>query len=168
MYKPTFRRFEPEEKEVQIWSAGSVASLQACFECTDWDCFYESCDDIDDLCYTIPSYISFCVNLNIPKKKKVVVYPNNKPWITKELKTVINKKKRSYFIGSLLEKKDICREVEREITKAKIQYKSKIETKLGTGNMHTAWQELKSMACINKRYDNSKQHFKIEGILDSE
>lgn len=64
----------------------------------------------------ISSYISFCVDLVIPRKK-VVVYPNNKPRITKELKSVISKKKKNFYAGNPFEMKAVNREVEREICK---------------------------------------------------
>lgn len=104
VYKPSFRRQEQEERTVKIWSENSISSLQACFECTDWHCFYDGCDDINDLSDIISSYITFCVDLVIPTKK-VVTYPNNKPWVTKELKAVINKKKRIFYSGKKWQKK---------------------------------------------------------------
>lgn len=41
------------------------------------------------LCDSVSSYISFCKDLN-----KVIVYPNNRPWITKELKMITVSTKR--------------------------------------------------------------------------
>ncbi|XP_030272344.1 uncharacterized protein LOC115581424 [Sparus aurata] len=166
-YKPALRHLEHEEKEVQIWSEDSVSSLQACLDCTDWDCFYDSCENIDVLGDTVSSYISFCVNSIIPSKK-VVVYPNNKPWVTKELKTVINKKKRTFFTGDLLEKKALSREVRKEIAKAKVNYKNKIEMRFAGGNIRAAWQGLKSIACVNKQADEAKQHTTIKGVPNAE
>lgn len=43
---------------------------------------------IDELTDTVSSYTIFCVDLVIPTKK-VVINPNNKPWVTKELNVVI-------------------------------------------------------------------------------
>lgn len=37
--------------------------------------------------------------------KKLIKYQNNKPWITKELKSIINNKKLTYFTGDLQEGK---------------------------------------------------------------
>ncbi|KAK0141137.1 hypothetical protein N1851_021878 [Merluccius polli] len=104
VYKRSFRCLEQEERTVKIWSETSISSLQACFECTDWDCFYDGCDYINDISDTISSYITFCVDLVIPTKK-VVIYPNNKPWVTKKLKAVINNKKIIFYSGDTLAKK---------------------------------------------------------------
>lgn len=37
------------------------------------------------------SYITFCTDSVIPSKK--TIFPNNKPWAPKDLKSVVNKKK---------------------------------------------------------------------------
>ena len=85
-YKPCFRRQEREKKAVQIWTEDSMlSSLQACFDCTDWQGFFDACgDNIDELIETVSSYITFCVDSVIPSKQ-VVIFPNNKPWVTKDL-----------------------------------------------------------------------------------
>ena len=80
-----------EDCHKTVWSENSVSSLQACFDLTDWQCFYDACDNINVLTDTISSYITFCVDLVIPTKK--VVSTSNKPWVTKELKSVLDNKK---------------------------------------------------------------------------
>ena len=77
---------------------------------------------------TVSSYINFCVDNMIPSKT-VTIFPNNKPWITKELKEILNKKKRFLFTGSESEKKEVNREVKRAIKTAKLKYKNKVEEK---------------------------------------
>ncbi|KAJ8046274.1 hypothetical protein HOLleu_04895 [Holothuria leucospilota] len=49
--------------------------------------FVDSALDIHELTNTINSYIGFCVDLVIPQET-VKCYPNNKPWITKEIKYI--------------------------------------------------------------------------------
>ena len=44
------------------------------------------------------SCISFCVESVIPSKH-ITIFPKNKPWVTKDLKGVLNKKKRGLFPG---------------------------------------------------------------------
>ena len=81
IYKPICKRQEQTVISVKCWTETSIASLQACFDCTDWDVFYSSCSDLNDLSQTVSSYISFCVDTNIPCKN-ITVFPNNKPWVT--------------------------------------------------------------------------------------
>lgn len=59
--------------------------------------------------------------------KMVIRYPNNKPWITKELKSVINKKKQTYFTVDPQKRKMASTEVQNEIRRAKAKYKEKTD-----------------------------------------
>lgn len=165
VYKRSLRCLEQEERTVKIWSKNSISSLQACFECTDWHCFYDGCDDINDLSDIISSYITFCVDLVIPTKK-VVTYPNNKPWVTKELKAVINKKKRIFYSGDPLAKKTASREVKVEIRKAKMKYKNKIESQNCSGVLRAAWRGIKSMPSINQSSCETIQAIHVNGVDD--
>lgn len=67
--------------------------------------------------------------------KKVVIFPNNKPWVTKELKSAINKKKIIFYSGNPLEKKTASREVKVGIRKAKMIYRNKIEICIVEGTL---------------------------------
>lgn len=80
--------------------------------------------------------------------KTVTIFPNNKPWVTKELKEILNKK-RIFFTGSESEKKEVNKEVKRAIKAAKLKYKNKVEEKFTQGNLRSAWQGLKTMAAVN-------------------
>ena len=80
------------------WTEDSVAYLQWCFDCTDWDMFDQMCTSFNELTDVISSYISFCVESVIPSKH-ITIFPKNKPWVTKDLKGVLNKKKRGLFPG---------------------------------------------------------------------
>ena len=164
LYTPSFRRLPCEEKTVKCWSDDSTSALQACFECTDWQCFFDACgDNMNYLCDTVSSYVTFCVDAVIPSKK-VVVYPNNKPWISKELKSVINRKKQIYCIGSALEKKAVSREVRNEIRKAKLKYKEKIEVQYSSGDLRAAWQGIKNMASINQHANETRTSISVNGV----
>ena len=52
------------------------------------------------------SYVSFCVDTVIPMQK-CKVYPDNKPWVSKQLKKVLNQNKRAYFQADLAEFKGL-------------------------------------------------------------
>ena len=146
-----------------MWSEDSISSLQACFECTDWDCFQDSTDNIDELVDTVSSYITFCVDSVIPTRNSVH-YPNNKPWVTKELKSVINKKNRTFYTGNLWEKKAVSKEVKKEIRKAKMKYREKVEKLYSGGDLRAAWKGIKSMASINQNSCESRQLITVKGV----
>lgn len=50
---------------------------------------------IDEATDTITEYIKFCVDC-VVTKKVITIYPNNKPYITRELKDCINQKKNGF------------------------------------------------------------------------
>ncbi len=78
---------------VNVWTEDSMETLKGCFLCTDWSIFQQL--ELDDATDTISDYINFCVD-NVVEKKDVVVYPNNKPYITKDIKKCINNKKLAF------------------------------------------------------------------------
>lgn len=147
-YRSTSRRVSKTTKTIKQWTENSILSLQSCFESTDWDSLLSPSDSINDQVDIITSYISFCED-NIIPSKTVTIYPNNKPWITKELKEILNKKKRIFFTGSTLDKKEVDREVKRAIRTAKLKFKNKVEKNFTSGNLRSAWQGLKTMASAN-------------------
>jgi len=82
-YRPVLKRKNVETRVIKTWTNEACDQLQACFDCTDWNLFKDTCADLDDLVFTVNSYIQFCEDLTIPQKT-VSVYPNSKPWLTKE------------------------------------------------------------------------------------
>ncbi len=110
VYKPVIQRVQRVVKTVKDWTEHSVTCLQGCFDCTDWEMFDQMCTSFNELTDVISSFISFCVESVIPSKH-ITIFPNNKPWVTKDLKGVLNKKKRVFFQGTTDEKKQVNREV---------------------------------------------------------
>ncbi len=155
VYTPVVRRATEVTKNIKQWTLESIQSLQGCFESTDWDSLLSTSNNINEQVDTVSSYISFCVD-NIVPSKTVTIFPNNKPWITKELKEILNRKKRIFFTGSELEIKNVNKEVKRAIKIAKLKYKNKVEQKCIDGNLHSAWQGLKTMASINTAASNPR------------
>ena len=100
--------------------------------------------------------------------KRVIIYPNNKPWVTKQLKTAINNKKRTFYTGNLQEKKAASREVKSEIIKAKARYRRKIEKQYATGDLKAAWQGIKTMGSINQHADTNKRNIRVNGIQEGD
>ena len=57
------------ERQVKGENEYSVARIQHCFDCTNWDVFLDSCDSLDELMDVVTSYVSFCVDTVTPMKK---------------------------------------------------------------------------------------------------
>ena len=107
------------KKDVKVWSCESVEQLQGCFDCTNWDMLLDSCDNIHDATDVISDYITVCEDMIIPKKK-VKVYPNNKPWVSKSLKKkTLNEKKIAFQARDQHERKHVQSKLRKEIGEAK-------------------------------------------------
>ena len=92
IYKQILKSSKPIVMNIKKWSPDIIDSLRGCFECTDWSVLTENESDFD--ADVITEYINFCVECNLPTKS-VKSFPNNKPWVTKDLKTLLNEKKNA-------------------------------------------------------------------------
>lgn len=73
-------------KTVRKWSHEAMETLQGALEATDWNALYKPHgEDIG----AVSEYIGFCIDNSVPTKD-IRCYPNNKPWITINLKTLLN------------------------------------------------------------------------------
>ncbi len=147
-YSPVVRRVERQKKTFKNWTDTSIGELQSCFELTNWDLFLSDSLDLNDQVIVVSSYINFCVELIIPTKS-LTVFPNNKPWVTKELKNILNNEEKSIFVRVQWGEKKINKEVKRTIRCAKLNYKNKIENKFVQGDMRAVWHGIKNMADIS-------------------
>ena len=65
---------------------------------------------MSDLAETVCDYISFCVQSVVPTKT-ITLFANNKPWVTKEIKHVLNKKKLAFKSNDNEGKKQVQKEL---------------------------------------------------------
>ncbi len=89
-------------------------------------------------------------------KKVVKIYPNNKPWVRKQLKDLLKKKKLAFRQNNLQELHSIQKEIKREIKRAKWDYKLKVEHKLSNNLLGSAWDSIKTMVGQNDKKINKK------------
>lgn len=112
-------------------------------ECTNWNVFKDSCNSIDELCETIAGYISFCEDLH-SSKKEIISYPNNKPWVSKELKEILNEKK-AFKLKDRDKLKTTNNMLKKKIRECKHVYKEKLEQHFTINNTKMTWQCLKTI-----------------------
>ena len=74
------------------------------FHSTNWEVFEDSCTALDKLTFTVSSYIKFCEQMIIPAKT-MTLYPDNKPWGSRSLQHVLNKKKIAFQQTDIHQKK---------------------------------------------------------------
>ncbi|GFS16460.1 hypothetical protein ElyMa_001473900 [Elysia marginata] len=143
-YKPLLKRAKPAVKVVKKWTSDATLQLQECFEKTDWDVFINNCTDINELTDTISSYILFCEE-NIIKGETIKVYPNNKPWVTRELKEAIINKNNKFKENNIEVFKKINWKTKSKIKECKRKYKERMESYFESGNSKQTWEGMKKM-----------------------
>lgn len=142
-YKTMLKRSKPQVKTVTLWTEEGIESLKGCFLCTDWDVFHDA--DINVTTDTITDYINYCVD-SVLHKKQVVVYANNKPYITKDIKNCINRKKAAFRNKDKLELKVVQRELNQLLRQARNRQRDIIETQFVNMNSRKLWDAMKSAA----------------------
>ena len=96
-------------------------------------------EDNDSLTECITDYINFCVDCIVPAWT-VTCYSNNKPWITKDIKAVLNNKKRTIRDGNRDEVRRVQGVLKLIIREAKDNYRRKLENKFQRNNMRDVWR----------------------------
>ena len=144
-YRPIVKRQKPQKITIQQWDTIGLETLQASFECTDWDMFVTATESIDELTETVTGYVNFCVQSIIPAKT-LKIFANNKPWVTPEIKTIINKKKGAFGRGDKAQLRTIQKDLKSAIRKGKWEYKQKIESHFTQNNMKKVWQGMRLMS----------------------
>jgi gmma-aminobutyric acid receptor subunit gamma/cGMP-dependent protein kinase 2 len=151
MYKHKLKKMDCKTIQIREWSDLSIDSLKACFDWTDWSVLYDENCELDYNVDVCSCYINFCTDLVVPSKV-VKIYANNKPWITKDVKELINKKKWALSCDrSAL--KAIQKELNSKINDAKGIYKRKIEDLFKSQQSKDAWKGLKFISgYVNKTF----------------
>ena len=147
-YKQMLKTVKPVRKEVKAWNESNVQSLKACLADTDWEVFDE--ENINLSCDVINDYIQFCVNMHVPTKC-IKLYPNQKPWISKELRNLLKEKQIAFREGNAESLAKSKKAVSRGIKEAKNKYKDKLQSYFSTNNSMNAWKCLNEMTGRAKR-----------------
>jgi len=93
-YTPIVQRQHVTVQALKKWSQRAEQQLRVCFESTDWNALCEAHgDDINAKTECVTNYINFCVDSIIPSRTVRCFSP--KPWITIDLKKLLNMTKES-------------------------------------------------------------------------
>ncbi|MEL7522523.1 MAG: hypothetical protein AAGJ80_13075, partial [Cyanobacteria bacterium J06553_1] len=149
-YVQVLKREKCEKLKIRQWDAENTARLQACFECTDWPVLLDPSGDVNVNLVIIDSYLNFCIDMIVPSKE-VVIYPNNKPWVNKELKALMIEKRRIESNGNPIEIRNIRQQLNRKIADEKRAYKTKVEGLFRTNSTKDAWKGLKTLCGFNSK-----------------
>ena len=137
-----------KERIIDVLDQKGTERLSDCFRCTDWQMFIDSCDTLDELNDHVSEYINFCVD-TCTEKKTVKSYGNGKPWVTKELKSLLKEKRRIFNGRDKNEMKIVNNKIKNNVKICKAQYKDKIESKFRSHDSKAMWDGLKRMVGYN-------------------
>jgi len=70
--------------------------------------------DMDRRVSAITDYINFCRDTVIPVRT-VRCYPNNNPWITSDIKDLMNQKKRAFHNGDGERRRNVQQELKKTL-----------------------------------------------------
>lgn len=160
LYRTCLQRGKMATRNIKVWSEEATLTLQDCPDSTAWEEFIESTGDIDKLTDVVSFWITYCEDIVVPVKS-VKTYPNSKPWVSRHLKVLLNKKKQAFKQGNVTELTSVQKEIKQDIRRAKLSYKQKIEDKLSNNNLGSAWDSISYMVGRN---DNVKKRVSLDGF----
>ncbi len=76
----------PTTKTIKTWPEGALFQLQDCFARTRWGLFKHQ--DVAEYTQTVLFYIASCTDI-VTEEKYIRVFPNQKPWMTSEVHTLL-------------------------------------------------------------------------------
>ena len=120
-YKSVLKSCKPVKKIETSKTHQNIEDLCDCFECTDWSVFLKFCDDLTELNDHVTGYLKFCEGL-VCSEKIIKCYPNNKPWIAKEVKDIITRKRVTFISGDKTKLKSLQKELRDGIRKCRVKY----------------------------------------------
>ncbi|KAK0141851.1 hypothetical protein N1851_020482 [Merluccius polli] len=85
----------------------------------------------------ITDYIRFCEDTTMPART-VHCFSNNKPWITSDLKALLNKRKKAFRSGDREEQRRVQHKLREMLRTCKDNYSRKLEAKLQQNSVRYA------------------------------
>src|SRR4029434_7919197 len=107
-YTPLRRKTKPYIKNIKIWPEGALSQLQ----------------DLEEYTGTVLSYINHCTD-TVTAAKRIRVYPNQKPWMTSKVKTLLQERNSAFRSGDKALYSTARANLKRGIKDAKKAYKEK-------------------------------------------
>ena len=87
-------------RAIKKWSDEADAKLQDCFAITDWNMFRDSSDGLEEYTTSVTGFINKYIEDVVPTVT-VRTYPNQKPWITGNIRTELKGRAAAFKPRSL-------------------------------------------------------------------
>ncbi|KAL2103161.1 hypothetical protein ACEWY4_000029 [Coilia grayii] len=142
-YKSKLKRCNAVEREIRCWSPEACEDLRACFEITNWDVFHDQ-NSLDVTTSVTTDYINFCVQLVIPSKR-IKIYPNNKRFVSKDIKEIINRKKAAFKSKDMIKCKQLEKVLKNKLREAKQVHRDQLENNFKEKNPKRLWDNMKKI-----------------------
>ena len=143
-YRQKLKRSKPLTRSVKTWRKEDIESLNGCFLCTDWSIFHTGTSSLDEAADAVSSYVNFCVD-NVISCKTVKSYPNNKPWVTTQLKDLLKGKQLAFRKGDKKGLQAAQREIDKKIREEKRRYRDKLENNFTGNNARLYWRGIETI-----------------------
>ena len=124
-------------RTVKTWPEGASLQLQDCFESTDWGVFEHQ--DLEQHTTAVLGYIKHCMD-TVTVDKCIRVYPNKKPWMTREVQCLLRERDTAFRSGDAAMYSAARAKLKRGIREAKAAYRGRIEDCLQSNNSRQVWQ----------------------------
>ena len=154
-YKPIVQQQPVITKTIKTWSNEAEDALKGCFEATDWNALCQPHgDNINAMTECVTDYINFCVDIIVPTRT-VKCFPNNKSWITTDLKKLLNIKKKAFRDGNRELLKTTQKQIKAQTRKCKEDYRKKLESQLQHNNVRDVWSGMKKITGFKAKGDQT-------------
>ncbi|KAI4883718.1 hypothetical protein NFI96_007205 [Prochilodus magdalenae] len=155
-YRQLLKQAPPVGKTIKVWTEETDLVLQDCFDTTDWEVFRtaavgEDCTvDLEDYASGVTSYISTCIETIVPTKR-CRTYPNQKPWINCDVRSMLRARSTAFLSGNAEDYKRARYDLRRSIRQAKRQYRVKLEGCYTSADSRRMWQGLRHITDYQQR-----------------
>ncbi len=149
------RSHEPQSRIVKIRDKrpSNIRSLGRFLQEIPWD-ILSSIPSNDQKLYFLTSIINYGLNLIMPERS-IKVHPNDRPWVTSNLKSLINRRQKAFASGNVTLFKMLRNKVNRERKRCrKSYYQSKVHNLRNT-NPRDWWREVKQLCGTSKHNNKS-------------
>ncbi|KAJ8394907.1 hypothetical protein AAFF_G00040300 [Aldrovandia affinis] len=133
------RRWTPESKERLKFELG----------CTLWLTLTEPHgEDVNGALQCVTAYVNH-IKDKVAPARMVRCYANNKPWISSDLKSLLNKKKRAFKARDMVGVKEVQKDIKKALREGRNIHKAKLEDKLQRNNVREVWSGMRSITATN-------------------
>ena len=114
-----------------------LSSCRTALDRTNWDVFEHQ--DLNMYTDSVLCYIKNCTDI-VTVDKRIRVYPNQKPWMTREVQRLLKAKYTAFRSGDRALYNTARTNLRRGIRKAKLTYRRRIEDHLDSNDTRQVWQ----------------------------